>query len=44
MTRSTARLVRHLQTTRTRPQSHPPSVPVRDRYSTAFALGWRPPA
>ena len=42
MTRSAARLVRHLQTQRTRAGVHPPPAPVRDRYSTAFALGWRP--
>ncbi len=42
MTRSTAGLVRHLQTRRSRPTSHPPSAPVRDRFATAYALGWRP--
>jgi hypothetical protein len=42
MTRSTAALVRHLQTPRSRPSARPPSAPVRDRYSAAYALGWRP--
>ena len=42
MTRSAAGLVRHLQSRRTRTSGHPPSAPVRDRFSTAVALGWRP--
>jgi hypothetical protein len=43
MSRSTVHIYRHFQTRRSRAElAHPPAVPVRDRFTTAHALGWRP--
>ncbi len=43
MSKSAVHLYRHLQSRRSRVEVHrPPAVPVRDRFATAHALGWRP--
>ena len=43
MSRSAIHLYRHFQTRRSRAEVvRQPAVPVRDRYATAHALGWRP--
>ncbi len=43
MSRSAVHLYRHFQSRRSRSEGvRPTAVPVRDRFVTAHALGWRP--